>query len=237
MGPLLPTTGGSQNEAVILGAVSSGATFRRRTAPLSFQRRQATSSYARNRRWPTFGASTRLYAESALGVIAHTEDRMKHLMTLIAAAVPLVASAAGGSPDEAFFQKVTEAGLAEVAAGKLAQTKGSRESVRQFGAMMVKDHGAANDKLKGIAHTKGITLPEDPDLKHTAQDELFAQRVGPDFDRAYIDAQIKDHKEAEALLQTEIALGKDADAKAFAQEILPKVQAHLKAIETIKTGT
>ncbi len=162
---------------------------------------------------------------------------MKHLVTLMAAAIPLLAFAASGSPDEAFFQKATEAGLAEVAAGKLAQTKGSRESVRQFGAMMVKDHGAANDKLKSIARSKGITLPEDPDLKHIAQTELFEQQVGPDFDRAYIDAQIKDHKEAEALLQTEIALGKDADAKAFAQEVLPKVQAHLKAIETIKTGT
>ena len=162
---------------------------------------------------------------------------MKRLMTLVAAAVPLCAFAAGGSPDEAFLQKVAQAGLAEVATGKLAQTKGSRESVRQFGAMMVKDHGAANEKLKSIARTKGITLPQEPDLKHTAQAELLEQEVAADFDRPYIDAQIRDHKEAEALLQTEIALGKDADAKAFAQEILPKVQAHLKAIETIKTGT
>ena len=162
---------------------------------------------------------------------------MKHLMTLMVAAIPLCAFAAGGSPDEAFFQKATEAGLAEIAAGKLAQTKGSRESVRQFGAMMVKDHGDANEKLKGIARTKGITLPEEPDLKHTAHAELLGQQVSADFDRAYIDSQIKDHKEAEALLQAEIALGKDAEAKAFAQEILPKVQAHLKAIETIKTGT
>ena len=162
---------------------------------------------------------------------------MKYLMTLVAAAIPLLAFAASGSPDEAFFQKATQTGLAEIVVGKLAQTKASRESVRQFGAMMVKDHGDANDKLKSIARTKGITLPEEPDLKHTAQAELLGQQVGPDFDRAYIDAQIKDHKEAEALLQAEIALGKDADAKAFAQEILPKVQAHLKAIETIKTGT
>ncbi len=162
---------------------------------------------------------------------------MKILMAFITAAIPLYAFAAGGSPDEAFFQKAAEAGLAEVAAGKLAQTKGSRESVRQFGAMMVKDHGAANEKLKALAPTKGITLPDDSDLKHIAQAELFEQQVGPDFDRAYVDAQIKDHKEAEALLQAEIALGKDTEAKAFAQEILPKVQAHLKAIETIKTGT
>ncbi len=162
---------------------------------------------------------------------------MKPLLTFMTAAIPFFALAGAGSPDEAFLQKATEAGLGEIAAGQLAQAKGSRESVRQFGAMMVKDHGAANEKLKAIARNKGITLSQEPDLKHTAQAELMGQRVGPDFDRLYIDAQIRDHKEAEALLHEEIALGQDADAKAFAQDILPKVQAHLKAIETIKTGT
>jgi len=163
---------------------------------------------------------------------------MKRWAILVAGAMPLLAFAAGGgSPDEPFLQKITEGSLAEIATGKLAQTKSSRESVRQFGAMMVKDHGAANEKLKTLARTKGITLPEQPDLKHNAQAELLEQQVGPDFDRAYVDAQIRDHKEAEALLQAEIALGQDADAKALAQEILPKVQEHLKAIETIKTGS
>jgi putative membrane protein len=162
---------------------------------------------------------------------------MKRLVIVVAAAVPWLALAGGGSPDETFLQQATEAGLGEVAAGKLAQTKGSRESVRQFGAMAVKDHTAENEKLKALARAKGLTLPETPDLKHNARAELLQQQVGPDFDRGYIDAQIRDHKEAEALFQAEIALGQDADTKAFAQEMLPTVQEHLKALETIKTGS
>jgi hypothetical protein len=37
-------------------------------------------------------------------------------------------------------------------------------------------------------------------------------------------------------MEKEISTGKDAEAKAFAKETLPKVQAHLKAIKDIKAG-
>ncbi|MGL1585774.1 DUF4142 domain-containing protein, partial [Vibrio parahaemolyticus] len=44
-------------------------------------------------------------------------------------------------------------------AGTLAQNKGSSQAVKDFGAMMVKDHSAANDKLKSIAAGENVTLP------------------------------------------------------------------------------
>ena len=69
---------------------------------------------------------------------------------------------AADNPDGAFFKKAAEGGIAEVELGKLAQEKSSNPSVKDYGAMMVRDHSAANDKLKSLAETKGIELPTSP---------------------------------------------------------------------------
>jgi putative membrane protein len=50
---------------------------------------------------------------------------------------------------------------------------------------------------------------------------------GRAFDTAYLRGQIAGHTQMVKLLQQEIAQGTDPDLKAFAQSILPQVQAHL----------
>src|SRR5580704_12131017 len=47
--------------------------------------------------------------------------------------------------DSIFATKAAAGGLAEVAMGKLALAKGQDQRVKDFGAMMVKDHSAGND--------------------------------------------------------------------------------------------
>jgi putative membrane protein len=57
--------------------------------------------------------------------------------------------------------------------------------------------------------------------------------TGETFDKSYIKGQIAAHEETAALLEKEIASGKDPKAQAFAKEILPTVHAHLKKIREI----
>jgi hypothetical protein len=77
-------------------------------------------------------------------------------------ALPAALLAADDNPDAAFYKNAAEGGMAEVELGKLAQEKSPTQSVKDFGAMMVSDHGAANDKLKAIADRKNIKLPTTP---------------------------------------------------------------------------
>src|SRR5215831_4125233 len=58
-----------------------------------------------------------------------------------------------------FTTKVATGGMMEVQLGQIAQTKAMDPRVRDFGAMMVKDHSAANDELKRLAASKHIDLP------------------------------------------------------------------------------
>ena len=157
---------------------------------------------------------------------------MKGVLFALIATLPLAALAAD-NPDESFFKKAAEAGIAEVQEGHMAQEKGTSAAVKDFGAMMVKDHTAANNKLKKIAMAKNIKLPEGPGMMNKAKEKKADMKSGESFDKDYIKGQIKAHEDTVELLQKEIDTGKDAEAQAFAKETLPKVKAHLDKINQI----
>jgi putative membrane protein len=163
------------------------------------------------------------------------------IATLISAMTSVYAAdsstpAANAASDHSFYAKATAGGMAEVEAGKLAQTKGSSSAVREFGAMMVRDHTTASEKLKQIAARKNVTLPTEPDEKHKAMKRELEAVSGQAFDAAYIKGQIADHEATEALLKQEIESGTDADAKAWATATLPTVSAHLKQARGLSGG-
>jgi len=129
--------------------------------------------------------------------------------------------------DKAFVEKAAIGGLAEVEMGKLAQQKGTTDPVRQFGTRMADDHSKANDALKQVASTKGITLPSDLDAKHKDKMAKLQKLSGAQFDRAYMDDMVADHKEDVAEFQKQAKSGGDADIKGFASKTLPTLQEHL----------
>jgi putative membrane protein len=157
---------------------------------------------------------------------------MKKFIAAAICCLPLIAMAKD-NPDESFFKNAAEAGMGEVEAGKMAQAKGTSPAVKEFAAMMVKDHSAANAKLKKIATAKGVELPSEPGMMQKAMAKKNDMKSGESFDKDYIQGQIKAHKDTVELLQKEIDSGEDAEAKAFATETLPKVKMHLAKIEQI----
>lgn len=160
---------------------------------------------------------------------------MKRLFAVCALAAPMLAFA-DSHPDASFYKNAAEGGLFEVDAGNLAESKGSSQAVKDFGAMMVKDHTAANEKLKSIADSKGISLPTSASVGQIAAKGKLDVLSGDTFDKSYIRGQIKAHRETIALFNKEIASGQDAEAKAFAKATLPTLKTHLKAIDTVAAG-
>jgi putative membrane protein len=157
---------------------------------------------------------------------------MKRFAALIALVFP-VAAFAVSSPDAAFYKHAAEGGMAEVELGNLAQEKSSNPSVKDFGAMMVKDHSAANEKLKSIAASKNIKLPSSPSVAQMGTKTKLKVLSGETFDKSYVKGMIKDHQEDIAEFKKEAASGQDPDAKAFAQATLPTLETHLKRIQAI----
>jgi putative membrane protein len=157
---------------------------------------------------------------------------MKKSLLALVFALPLAAFAAS-NPDASFYKNAAEGGISEVEAGHLAQDRGSSQQVKDFGAMMVKDHSAANEKLQAIAASKNITLPTTSSVSQMATKAKLEVLSGDTFDKAYVKNQIKAHRSTIALFNKEVSTGQDPDAKAFAKDTLPTIQAHLKAIKAI----
>jgi putative membrane protein len=151
----------------------------------------------------------------------------------LAMALPSALLAADANPDATFYKNAAEGGIAEVELGQLAQEKASSPSVKAFGAMMVADHSAANDKLKTVADRKGVELPTSPSVGQMATKTKLEVLSGTTFDKSYIKGMIKDHQEDIKEFQQEAASGRDPDARAFARATLPTLQSHLKKIQSI----
>jgi putative membrane protein len=160
---------------------------------------------------------------------------MKCHLLILACALPLVAYAAD-NPDSSFYKHAAEAGLAEVSDATLAAQSATDPKLKDFAAMMVKDHSAANDKLSALAGSKSITLPTSASIPQMATHEKLKLESGDTFDKSYIKGQISAHRATLRLLRKEIATGQDPDAQAFAKSVLPTVRGHLREINSIATA-
>src|SRR3954471_15428335 len=64
-----------------------------------------------------------------------------------------------GKEDSTFVMEAAAGGMEEVELGNVAQQQATNQRVKDFGAMMVRDHSKANDELKSLASSRGITIP------------------------------------------------------------------------------
>jgi putative membrane protein len=148
------------------------------------------------------------------------------------AALALTAGAAEqngsvSSSDRKFMEKAAMGGMAEVQMGQLAKDHGMSDEVKSFGSRMVADHSKANDELKSLASSKGVTLPADVDKKDKGKMDKLAKMQGPDFDRAYMKDMVRDHKEDVGEFKKEAKKAKDPDLQKWAQDTLPTLEEHL----------
>ncbi|MEW6125653.1 MAG: DUF4142 domain-containing protein [Acidobacteriota bacterium] len=130
--------------------------------------------------------------------------------------------------DHEFAMKAAKDGMAEVELGQLATTKASNDDVKTFAQRMVDDHSKANDELKNLAATKGITLPTALDATGKKMVDDLSKLSGADFDRKYMEMMVKDHDKAVALFEKQATSGKDVELKAWADKTLPTLREHQK---------
>jgi putative membrane protein len=130
-----------------------------------------------------------------------------------------------------FIKNAIEGNFAEVDLGTLAQQKGKNGAVKEYGAMLVKDHGAANEKAKAIAAQLGVTPPTGSSVMQKASYAKMKILSGDTFDRTFAKDMIKDHEADIKQYQKESA--KTDAAGAFAKETLPTLQQHLKAAQAL----
>jgi putative membrane protein len=98
---------------------------------------------------------------------------------------------------------------------------------------MIDDHSKANDQLKQVAAAKHVTLPQSISAKDKAMKAQLEALSGDEFDRAYMEDMVKDHKQDVAEFQRASKSALDPQIKDWASQTLPTLQDHLKQAQTI----
>jgi putative membrane protein len=133
-----------------------------------------------------------------------------------------------------FLVRSANSGMAEVQLAKLAQQKATIAAVKNFAAMLEKDHSAANEQVKSLAAQRNVTLPatiSDDKQKMYADME---KKTGKDFDKEYISMMIKAHGDGIDLFEDTKANASDIDIKNFADRTLPTLKMHRDSAQAIQ---
>jgi putative membrane protein len=174
-------------------------------------------------------ATTR--AEPAPAESAEAEARAS-----AASAAPTSPTSVGALSDEQIVAITDAANTTEIAQAKLAQSKSKDAGVKQFAAMMINHHGEAKQKqakLKITPAESGVltALQVDADSKMNA----LKAGSGKDFDQAYITAQVDGHQKVlDTINDKLLPNAKNADLKAYLEDIKPRVEEHLKRAKVLQ---
>lgn len=140
--------------------------------------------------------------------------------------------------DQNMMREIAYANLAEIEAGKLAQSKAKNEQVRDFAQKMIDDHTKAQENLQQLAQAKGVTLPTQPDRKHQAALKKLEALEGEQFDKRYMaQGGVGDHRNTHRLLERTQKRATDPELQALATEMLPVINQHLALAQEVRETT
>ena len=165
-----------------------------------------------------------------------TSSILSSLLTALALAIApgSIRAADVERADKTFITDAYEDGLAEVKLGEMAKGKSANVDVKAFGEHMVTDHGKANAELKTLADSKKVKVASDVTMVAKGKAKMLDAKSGADFDKAYVEAMVKDHKKAVALFEKTSNEAKDGEVKAFAAKTLPTLKMHLSMAEELQ---
>jgi putative membrane protein len=132
-----------------------------------------------------------------------------------------------GTAVNKFLEQAAVGGMVEVEMGKIGQQKATMQGIKQFAAVIEKDHAQANAELKTLAASKGFELPAElPASKKEHLADLNNSK-GKDFDNYYVNMMVEDHITDIALFEG-ATKSPDTAVAAFASKVLPVLQKHYK---------
>lgn len=144
----------------------------------------------------------------------------------------LLAAQPASQADRDFIAKVSQGGLYEVEAGKVAASKGQTPFTRDFGVLESHDHEGVNAELKRIAAATGVTIQPGLNAEFTARLAKLKAVPANQFDSYYLADMKQIHNNDEALFVKEAGEGSEP-YKPFGHATAVLVKAHLGWLDTL----
>lgn len=146
---------------------------------------------------------------------------------------------AEGPDDPTIVAIFDAANTADMETGALAEQQGFSREVRDFGAMLVRDHRAVRQQGRDLAAKLGVT-PTPPKDDQSAKDHAAAMerlRVlkGTEFDRAFLQHEAAFHKAVIGAVQNTLVPAIDnPELKALVVKVAPAFEAHMRMAQELE---
>jgi len=135
--------------------------------------------------------------------------------------------------DKAFVLKVSQGGMFEVAAAKVAEQKAGEQNIADIGNTEVHDHTLVGAKLHDIASQLGISYPLTLNAMFQAKVDKLNGLSGKAFDDAFIDEMVTIHEADGAAFAQEAQSGQNPMLRAFAAETVLIVRRHIGELKAL----
>jgi len=130
------------------------------------------------------------------------------------------------------------ANTADIETGELAMRRGNSKEVRDFGAMLVRDHKMVRSQGRDLAAKLGVTPtpPKDgaSEKAHSDAMKKLSALKGRAFDHAFLQHEVAFHKAViDAVQSTLLPAIKNAEVKELVVKVAPAFQAHMLAAASL----
>lgn len=129
--------------------------------------------------------------------------------------------------DAQFLVNAAEINLKQIHLGQLAQQKGKAKHVKELGKTMEDEHTKSLIDLTAFAKSKRISIPSLPTDNSTDTYKELNEKSGDDFDKAYTNKMVREHKDAIETFENASKDCSDDDIKRWAIISLPHLKKHL----------
>jgi putative membrane protein len=161
------------------------------------------------------------------------------LLTICLIVVLLMHEALASKSTTAFIEKASIGNQFEISSSRLALQNSQNEQVKNFAQQMVDDHSQVANKLTEVTSDPAAELSQPAtnlDAKHQKMLDKLDEAKAEDFDKKYVDAQVKSHNEAVSLFRDYSKNGDHAGLKGFAAETLPALEQHQQMAKNLKSS-
>ncbi len=137
--------------------------------------------------------------------------------------------------DAQFLVNAATISREEINLGQLAQHNGRSLAVKELGKMMEDEHTKSLADLTVLAKAKNISIPTSQTNSSESAYKNLNDKSGNDFDKAYADMIVSEHKKTISLFETAATESSDLDIRAWANSTLPALRKHLDHSMTCQT--
>ena len=152
---------------------------------------------------------------------------------LAAVAIAVAGSAPALADTSEFLTTAIKGDNSETRLGALAAKKAHGAPVRNFGAMLERDHKKARAQAAPIAARHKVPLTSAMSDEAQTEYAVLQRLHGAAFDHEFARYMVEDHKKDIADFEKETRSGDPADVRALARQTLPVLHKHLATAQRI----